>query len=204
MRHHKEIFSDAHERSRAPVSRAMDEDTRMLKVARTVSGVVGVRVPPITLFSYQWGEVDIGFLAGEQEDHDANAVIYFYPGDQRHAEIAGELAVSFQKHSFEIVGRLQFSLIGVSAQGPNEQVEHLMPKGIEHIVVSDPYLYLALELGLPTYSGSDGIKHYPRLALVVEQGFITRVFRPLRAPEDTAAEIVAWLHRRHNELCVQW
>lgn len=176
----------------------------MLKAARAVSGVVGGRVPPVTLFSCLWGDVDLEFMAGRQGEDDPGAVIYFYPGDGLHAEVDGELAKGFQEHYFELVGQLRFNLIGVSAQEPDHQVRHLTTNCVEHIVVADPQLCLALKLGLPTYVGNDGIKRYPRLALVVEQGRVTKVFRPVCAPGETAARVVAWLRDPHDESFVRW
>src|ERR1700680_3331515 len=122
MNRHTATFSESRSRSHATDRNALIDDARMLKAARSASGIVGIRVPSITLFSFGWGEVDLGFLTGAQGNHDDKAIIYFYPGDRLHAKNDGDLAVGFQKHYWKIVGQLQFNLVGVSSQGPNEQV----------------------------------------------------------------------------------
>jgi hypothetical protein len=57
---------------------------------------------------------------------------------------------------------------------------------------------LAATLALPTFSAGDRT-FYRRLALVVENGLIARVFHPVAEPEQNAADVVAWLESRLRE-----
>jgi peroxiredoxin (alkyl hydroperoxide reductase subunit C) len=63
-------------------------------------------------------------------------------------------------------------------------------------VISDSDLQLRDALGLPTFEIA-GLTLYSRLALIVEQGTITKVFYPVFPPDRNAADVLAWL-REHR------
>jgi peroxiredoxin (alkyl hydroperoxide reductase subunit C) len=59
-------------------------------------------------------------------------------------------------------------------------------------VISDEWLDLARDPGLPTFEVED-LTLYKRLALVAERGRIVKVFYPVFPPDRNAEEVLAWL-----------
>ena len=52
-------------------------------------------------------------------------------------------------------------------------------------------------LDLPTFEIA-GLTLYKRLALVVEQGVIAKVFYPVFPPDRNAADVLAWLRENRS------
>jgi peroxiredoxin len=173
---------------------AIDE----LRARNAVRRLVGAQVPPITLFSANNGDgdVDMRWLSSGR-----GAVIYLYPGATpgtaglRSAAADAAQARDFEAHSLALQ-RMGWRLAGISSQEPGEQLRHIFANAIEHIVLADPQLQLARELGLPTYSAGDRRRRYPRLALIAEQGQIIQAFCLFHAPARSARLVTAWLHDR--------
>jgi peroxiredoxin len=84
---------------------------------------------------------------------------------------------------------------GLSVQTVGEQRRFAARVGLRYRLISDADLQLAAALGLPTFN-TGGRTFYQRLALVVERGVIVKVFEPIVAPEENAAEVVGWLESR--------
>jgi peroxiredoxin len=101
---------------------------------------------------------------------------------------------AFRDHQAQL-SELGVALAGLSVQTVNEQREFALRVGIDYRLISDRDLLLAAALGLPTF-GAGGRTFYRRLTIVAEKGAIARVFYPVVAPEQNAAEIVAWLESR--------
>jgi peroxiredoxin len=59
-------------------------------------------------------------------------------------------------------------------------------------IISDEGFVLAEALSLPTFE-FDGGRFYKRLALVVEEGVIVKVFYPVFPPDRNATEVLEWL-----------
>jgi peroxiredoxin len=57
---------------------------------------------------------------------------------------------------------------------------------------SDPALELAASLGLPTFEAG-GARLYSRLTLIVRDGAIEQVFRPIEVPGEHAGQVLDWL-----------
>ena len=157
-----------------------------------VRRLVGAQVPPITLFSANGeGDIDMTWLSSGN-----GAVIYLYPGempgpDGRRSADAAQ-ARDIEAHHLELQ-RMGRRLAGISTQEPGEQLHHIFSNDIEHIVLADPRLQLARELGLPTYSTGGPRRRYPRLALIAEQGLIVHAFCLLQTPAKSARLVAAWL-----------
>ena len=90
---------------------------------------------------------------------------------------------------FETLGA---TVIGVSAQSPEEQGEFAKREHIPFPLLSDSGLRLRDELRLPTFE-VDGMTLYKRLTFVAEAGQIAKAFYPVFPPDRNAGEVLAWL-----------
>lgn len=84
------------------------------------------------------------------------------------------------------------TVVGISAQSPEEQREFAEREHIPFPLLSDEDLSLAAELRLPTFE-VDGMTLYRRLTLIAEAGRIVKAFYPVFPPDRNAAEVLAWL-----------
>jgi peroxiredoxin len=62
-------------------------------------------------------------------------------------------------------------------------------------ILSDAELNLATNLHLPMFMTS-GMTLLARMALVIEDGTIVKVFYPVFPPDKSAEEVIAWLRSR--------
>ena len=62
-------------------------------------------------------------------------------------------------------------------------------------ILSDAELVLATNLHLPMFMTS-GMTLLARMALVIEDGTIVKVFYPVFPPDKNAEEVIAWLRSR--------
>jgi peroxiredoxin len=92
-------------------------------------------------------------------------------------------------------GRHDATLVGISAQSPDDQREFAQREHIPFRLLSDSRLQLAATHGLPTFE-VDGKTLYRRLTLVAEHGRIVKVFYPVFPPDRDAAEVLTWLAQR--------
>jgi peroxiredoxin len=81
---------------------------------------------------------------------------------------------------------------GVSAQSLADQLEFAGRNNMPFPVISDEWLDLARDPGLPTFE-VEGLTLYTRLALVADRGTIVKVFYPVFPPDRNAEEVLAWL-----------
>jgi len=84
------------------------------------------------------------------------------------------------------------TVVGISAQSPEEQREFAQREHIPFPLLSDSGLTLAGALRLPTFE-VDGMTLYKRLTLVAEDDKIAKVFYPVFPPDRDAGEVLAWL-----------
>jgi peroxiredoxin len=165
--------------------------------------LTGLAVPSMTLPSTQ-GELDLAEQAEEL------LVLYVYPRTGRPGveppsgwdETPGARGCTpqscgFRDHGVEL-RELGATVVGLSAQPLDDQVEAAERLGLPHAVAADPALRLADALELPTFE-FHGRRLYRRLALVAEGGRIVKVFYPVFPPDENAAEVAAWLRRRREE-----
>jgi peroxiredoxin len=87
---------------------------------------------------------------------------------------------------------LGLRVAGVSAQSLDVQLEFAERYRMPFPVISDEWLDLARDPGLPTFE-AEGLTLYKRLALVAEGGRIVKVFYPVFPPDRNAEEVLAWL-----------
>ena len=152
--------------------------------------LAGARLPDLVLPSSQ-GAVNV-------RDFD---VLYVYPRTGRPGvaplsgwdEIPGARGCTPQSCGFrDLYGELGVRVAGVSAQSLEDQVEFAERNRMPFPVISDEWLDLARDPGLPTFEVA-GLTLYKRLALVAERGRIVKVFYPVFPPDRNAEEVLAWL-----------
>jgi peroxiredoxin len=87
------------------------------------------------------------------------------------------------------------TVVGVSAQSPDEQQEFAEREHIPFALLSDTSLHLADELRLPTFKAEE-MTLYKRLTFIVEGGKIVKPFYPVFPPDRDASEVLSWLAAR--------
>jgi peroxiredoxin len=84
------------------------------------------------------------------------------------------------------------TVVGISAQPPDEQREFAEREHIPYELVNDAELRLASELDLPTFE-VQGKSLYRRLTFIARDTEIVKVFYPVFPPDRNAADVVDWL-----------
>jgi peroxiredoxin len=163
--------------------------------------LAGMSMPEIGLASTLGGTVDLAALAQKR------LVAYLYPrtgipgqpSPTGWDDIPGARGCTPQSCAFrDALGEfaaLGAAVIGISAQGPDEQHEFAEREHIPFPLLSDSELTLAAALRLPTFE-VDGMTLYKRLTLIAEAGRIVKVFYPVFPPDRSAAAVLAWLADR--------
>jgi peroxiredoxin len=98
---------------------------------------------------------------------------------------------AFRDHSAELAA-LGASVAGLSAQSLDDQLEFAERNHMPFPIISDEWLELARDPGLPTFE-VEGLTLYKRLALISERGRIVKVFYPVFPPDRNAQDVVHWL-----------
>jgi peroxiredoxin len=152
--------------------------------------LTGAKLPDLVLPSSQ-GAVNV-------RDFD---VLYVYPRSGKPGvpslpgwdEIPGARGCTPQSCGFrDRYGEFAVRVAGVSAQSLDDQLEFARRNRMPFPVISDEWLDLARDPGLPTFE-VEGLTLYKRLALVAEHGTIVKVFYPVFPPDKNAEEVLAWL-----------
>ena len=134
-------------------------------------------------------------------------VLYVYPQTGRPGrpmppgwdEIPGARGCTAQSCAFRDRGSeleaLGVRVAGLSAQSLDDQLEFAERNRMPFPVISDEWLDLARDPGLPTFDVA-GLTLYRRLALVAENGQIVKVFYPVLEPDRNAQDVLDWLEAR--------
>jgi peroxiredoxin len=157
----------------------------------------GMRLPSVPLASTSGDIVDLSALPGR-------TVVYCYPMTGRPDrslpagwdEIPGARgctpqSCSFRDHHAELRS-LGANVFGASTQDTEYQREAATRLHLPFALLSDSDLALAGSLGLPTFE-VDGMVLLKRLTLVIDEGWIEKVFYPVFPPDRSAEEVVEWL-----------
>jgi len=165
----------------------------------------GLTVPALALPAAGGGELDLARLA------DRLLVAYLYPrtgapGAALPAgwdDIPGARGCTPQSCAYRdalaALDALAATVVGISTQSGDEQAEFAAREHIPFPLLSDPDLRLGAALGLPTFEVT-GLTLYKRLTLVAERGKIVKAFYPVFPPDRDAAEVIAWLRARRDEM----
>ena len=170
------------------------------------SHLPGRALPAVTLPSTAGRMVNLAQL-------NIPTVLFFYPRNaQPHESIPEEWnlipgARGCTPHScgfrdlhqeFKLLG---FQIFGVSTQDTDYQKELVNRVHLPFEVLSDAKFELVKDLRLPTFEYR-GLRLLKRMAWVVEDGKITRVFYPVFPPDKNADEVLNWLKARRETLPV--
>lgn len=160
--------------------------------------LAGATLPDVALPATDGGAVKLSMLRGR-------TVLYIYPRtgvpgvalpdgwDQiPGARGCTPQSCSFRDH-FEELRRLGvMHLYGLSTQDTAYQKEAATRLHLPFVLLSDEKLVFAKALNLPTFSVA-GMTLLKRMALVIDDGRITKAFYPVFPPDKNAAEVAAWL-----------
>jgi peroxiredoxin len=99
---------------------------------------------------------------------------------------------SFRDHFAELKALGVGQVFGLSTQDTDYQREAAERLHLPFPIVSDAELKFSRALKLPTFVAA-GQTLLKRMALVIDDGVITKVFYPVFPPDQSAAEVIAWL-----------
>ena len=99
---------------------------------------------------------------------------------------------SFRDHYGELRQLGVASVFGLSTQDSGYQREAAQRLHLPFQILSDEKLGAAKALNLPTFSVA-GMTLLKRMALIIDDGMISKVFYPVFPPDRNAEEVIAWL-----------
>jgi peroxiredoxin len=163
--------------------------------------LTGMRLPSIRLAATDGSQVDLSQLAGR-------TLVYIYPrtgvpgvpSPDGWDAIPGARgctpqSCSFRDHFAELKRLGVAHLFGLSTQDTGYQREAADRLHLPFPVLSDARLELARAARLPTFAAG-GMTLLKRMALVIDDGVVTKVFYPVFPPDKNAEEVIAWLRSR--------
>jgi peroxiredoxin len=160
--------------------------------------LAGMNLPDLTLSATDGAPVNLSRLKGR-------TIVYVYPRtgvpgvdppdgwDQiPGARGCTPQSCSFRDHFIELKRLGVAQLYGLSAQDTAYQREAATRLHLPFALLSDEKLALTKSLKLPTFSVA-GMTLLKRMALVIDDGTITKAFYPVFPPDKNAEEVIAWL-----------
>jgi peroxiredoxin len=162
--------------------------------------LAGIRLPNLALPATAGAPVNLSALAGR-------SVVYTYPRTGvpgvdpppswdliPGARGCTPQSCSFRDHAGELAQLGVAHLYGLSTQDTIYQREAATRLHLPFPLLSDEKLALANALRLPTFTVA-GMTLLMRMAWVVDDGLITKVFYPVFPPDRSAAQVLAWLQK---------
>jgi peroxiredoxin (alkyl hydroperoxide reductase subunit C) len=163
------------------------------------SHLVGMKIPPISLVATDDTSVTLASVAGR-------TVVFAYPRTGEPGKIAlvddwdmipGARGCTPQTCAFrDLFAELKAAgaghVFGLSTQSNTYQTEMASRLHLPFPVLSDEKLELTRALGLPTMEVA-GLTLMKRMALIIDDGRITRIFYPVFPPDRNAGDVLAWL-----------
>jgi peroxiredoxin len=166
--------------------------------------LAGLALPDVTLTATDGAEINLARLPGR-------TVVYIYPRTGRPGQalptgwngIPGARgctpqSCSFRDHFDELRSLGVRQLYGLSTQDSDYQREAVERLHLPFAILSDAEFALQRALRLPTFE-VDGMVLLKRMALVIDDGRIAKVFYPVFPPDRSAAEVVAWLRANNKQ-----
>jgi peroxiredoxin len=160
--------------------------------------LVGRRWPDLALPATDCAAVNVSRLVGR-------TLVYVYPRTGRPGEPSPDgwdaipgargctpQSCSFRDHFAELKQLGVAHLFGLSSQSTDYQLEAVERLHLPFPVLSDAELKLTAALNLPTFEVA-GMTLLKRMALIVDDGTIGKVFYPVFPPDKNAEEVVKWL-----------
>jgi peroxiredoxin len=155
-------------------------------------------LPDVALAATDGSAVNLSRLSGR-------TVVYVYPRTGRPGQpmptgwnaIPGARgctpqSCSFRDHFNDLRTLGVAHVYGLSSQDSEYQREAVERLHLPFAILSDADLTLRRALRLPTFE-VDAMVLLKRMALVIDDGAIVKVFYPVFPPDRSAAEVVAWL-----------
>jgi peroxiredoxin len=162
--------------------------------------LTGMRLPSLPLEATDGSQVDLSKFPGR-------TVVYIYPRTgvpgrsmpEGWNEIPGARGCTpqscgFRDHFTELKRLGVARVFGLSTQDSAYQREAVERLHLPFAVLSDERLELARALKLPTFEVA-GMTLLKRMALVIDDALITKVFYPVFPPDKNAEEVIAWLRQ---------
>lgn len=160
--------------------------------------LTGMALPDLALSATAGAAVNLAKLKGL-------TVVYIYPrtgvpgvnlppgwDDIPGARGCTPQSCGFRDHFGELKRLGVAQLYGLSTQDTAYQREAASRLHLPFAILSDERLTLTRALKLPTFVTS-GMTLLKRMALVIDDGVIGKVFYPVFPPDKSAADVVAWL-----------
>jgi len=168
--------------------------------------LVGMVLPSIPLRSTDGREIDLAALPGR-------TVVYIYPrtGRPDHPGSAAWDAIpgargctpqscGFRDHHAELRSLGASAVYGLSTQTTDYQHEVVERLHLPFPLLSDSALAFTRALRLPTFEfepyRDESSIHLKRMALVIRDGRIEKVFYPVFPPDRNAADVMEWLRTK--------
>jgi peroxiredoxin len=166
--------------------------------------LTSLTLPDVTLAATDGSQVKLARLSGR-------TVVYIYPRTGRPGQAlpTGWNAIpgargctpqscSFRDHFDELKSLGVRQVYGLSTQDSDYQREVVERLQLPFAILSDAGFALQRALRLPTFE-VDGMVLLKRMALVIDDGRITKVFYPVFPPDRSAAEVIAWLRANNKQ-----
>ena len=160
--------------------------------------LAGAKLPDLPLPATDGSTVNLAGLA-------ERTVVYIYPRTGRPGqalptgwdEIPGARGCTpqscgFRDHFADLKRLGVAQLHGLSTQAIDYQREAAERLHLPFAILSDADLKLTRALNLPTFT-VDGMTLIKRMAWVIDDGVITKVFYPVFPPDKSAEEVASWL-----------
>jgi peroxiredoxin len=160
--------------------------------------LAGMTLPDLALPATSGPAVNLSKLKGR-------AVIYIYPrtgvpgvdaptgwDDIPGARGCTPQSCGFRDHFAELKALGVADVFGLSTQNTDYHREAAQRLHLPFPILSDSALKFARALSLPTFSAA-GMTLLKRMALVIDNGAITKAFYPVFPPDKNAEEVIAWL-----------
>lgn len=162
------------------------------------SHLTGQRLPDLALPATDGSEVNLSRLHGR-------TVVYIYPrtgvpgqalpegwDDIPGARGCTPQSCAFRDHFNELEALGVAQLYGLSTQDTTYQQEAADRLHLPFPILSDARLAFTTALTLPTFAAA-GMTLLKRMALVIDDGFIAKVFYPVFPPDKNAEDVIAWI-----------
>ena len=160
--------------------------------------LTGFKLPALALNATDGSQVDLSKLPGR-------TVVYIYPRTGVPGQPSPEgwdaipgargctpQSCGFRDHFDELKRLGVRQVFGLSTQSTADQREAAERLHLPFAVLSDADLKLIHAIKLPTFSVA-GMTLLKRMALVIDDGVVAKVFYPVFPPDKNADEVIAWL-----------
>jgi peroxiredoxin len=167
----------------------------------TARHLTGLRLPRLALPATDGSTVDLSGLK-------RRTVVYVYPRTGRPGVPAPDgwdaipgargctpQSCGFRDHFAVLQGLGVAQLYGLSTQDTAYQREAVERLHLPFAILSDEALELTRALWLPTFTVA-GMTLLKRMAWIIDDGAITKVFYPVFPPDQSAEQVVDWLKSR--------